>query len=222
MIDLKNKVVVITGATSGLGECLAKNFLDKGSKVISLSISDPKKPDSKVAYISCDITDKDKVFSVVENIEKTIGAIDIFVNNAGLWMPHTPVEEQTRENIQKMLDVNLFGTMFCIQTMLPIFKKRNVGMFLNVISVRAFEGRVGSSGYGSTKAAQNGFILCLREELKGSNIKVINAYPAAMKTCLFDEKKPDVFDSYMEPSNVSSQIINFVEEEKGQDITIRN
>ena len=222
MIDLKNKLVVITGATSGLGACLAKDFISKGSKVISLSIVEPKDPYPEISYLDCDITNKEKVFSAVENIEKTFGAIDVFVNNAGLWMPHTPVEDQNRENIQKMLNVNLFGTMFCIQTMLPIFKKRNEGMFLNIISVRAFEGRVGSSGYGSTKAAQNGFILCLREELKETNIKVINAYPAAMKTSLFDEKKPDVFDSYMEPSNVSSQIVNFVEAEKGQDITIRN
>ncbi len=222
MIDLKNKIVVITGATSGLGACLAEDFLKKGSKVVSLSIAKSKNPDPKIIYTDCDITDKEKVFAEVDKIEKTFGNIDIFVNNAGLWSPHTPVLEQTRENIQKMLDVNLFGTINCIQTVLPFFQKRNSGMFLNIVSVRAFEGRVGSSGYGSTKAAQNGFILCLRQELKGSDIKVINAYPAAMKTCLFDEKKPDVFDTYMEPENVSSQILNFVEEEKGQDIIIRN
>ncbi|MEI8337917.1 MAG: SDR family oxidoreductase [bacterium] len=221
MIDLKNKVVVITGATSGFGACLANDFVDKGSKVISLSKTDPENINPYITYTGCDITDKEKVFNEVKNIVEKFGTIDIFVNNAGIWFPHSSVEEQTKENIQKMLEVNLFGTIYCIQAVLPLFKNKNYGYFLNIISVRALEGKVGSSGYGSTKAAQNGFIMCLKEELKDTNIKVINAYPGAMKTNLFDGNKPEEFDSYMDPAEVSQKIISFFEEEKGDEIIIK-
>ena len=221
MIDLKNKVVVITGATSGLGACLAEDFLSKGSKVVSLSEKDPEINNPKIEYIKCDITDREKVFSEIKNIEEKFGTIDVFVNNAGIWFPHTFVEKQIKENIQKMLEVNLFGTMYCIQAVLPLFKNKNFGYFLNIISVRALEGRIGSSGYGASKAAQNGFILSLKEELKGTNIKVVNAYPGAMKTNLFDGNKPEEFDSYMNPTEVSQKIISFFEEENGDEIIIR-
>ncbi len=221
MIDLKNKVVVITGATSGLGACLAEDLVRKGSKVVSISRSEPENFNSMVAYFNCDITDKDKVFSIISEIKKTFGSIDIFMNNAGLWIPHVPVEEETKEGVQKMLDVNLFGTMFCTQAMLPIFKEKGSGVFVNTISTSALAGRPLSSGYASSKFAQDGFTKSVRVENKDKNIRVINLYPGGMKTHLFDAKKPDDYDTYMEPAEVSEKIIGFISEEDGDEIIIR-
>ncbi|MFA6464051.1 MAG: SDR family oxidoreductase [Candidatus Paceibacterota bacterium] len=221
MIDLKDKVIVITGATSGLGASLAEEFLNKGSKVISLSNSEPENINSQVAYINCDITDSEKVFSEIKNIEKTFGTIDIFVNNAGVWVPHAPIEEQTKENIQKMINVNLFGTVFCTQAVLPIFKKKRSGVLLNIVSISALEPNPVSSGYAASKFAQDGFTKATREAVKDNNIKVINVYPEGIKTNLFDGKKPDNYDKYMDPSEVSKKIIDFLLKEKGEEIIIR-
>ncbi len=221
MIDLKNKVVVITGATSGLGACLAEDFVNKGSKVVSLSQKDAEINNPQIEYVKCDITDREKVFNEVKNIEEKFGSIDILVNNAGVWMSHVSVADETQERIQNMINVNLYGTVFCIQAVLPIFRNKNNGIFLNTISTSALEGHPYSSGYAASKCAQNGFTKSLREELRDTKIKVINSYPGGMKTHLFDDKKPDNYDEYMEPSEVSQKIIKFLEEEEGEEIIIR-
>ena len=221
MIDLKNKLVVITGATSGLGACLAEDIIKKGNRVVSISRNEPEHLNSEITYLNCDITDKEKVFSVIKDIKNSFGEIDIFINNAGLWMPHVPVEEETKETVQKMIDVNLFGTMYCTQAVLPIFKGKGFGVFVNIISTSALAGRPLSSGYAASKFAQDGFTKSVRVENKDSNIKIINIYPGGMKTHLFDAKKPEDYDSYMDPSEVAGKIVHFISEEEGEEIIIR-
>jgi short-subunit dehydrogenase len=105
------------------------------------------------------------------------------------------------------MEVNLFGTVYGSKIALIEMRKQGFGTILNIISTSALSGRPDSSAYCASKYAADGFTESMREEVKGTNIKVLSVYPGGMKTGLFDEKKPDEYVDYMDPSFVAGEVI---------------
>lgn len=220
-MELKNKVIVITGASSGLGKCLAMAFKKEKSKVIISSNNEQELKQTadelQVDFVKSDVTNEEEVKQLGRKTIEKFGHIDIWINNAGIWIPHAPIEELDMKKVHQMVEVNLFGTIYGSRTALLQMKKQGYGIIINIISTSALEGRPGSAGYCASKYAADGFTKSLRLELKPTNIQVISIYPGGMKTNLFHDQKPPDYENYMEPSWVAERIIENLKKENPEE-----
>lgn len=161
--NLKDKIVVVTGATGQLGTQFCKAFSGCEAKVIGIDLKISGRTEGEIEYLNADIVNKKDVKNVLENIYKKYGRIDILVNNAGV-STFEPFEKRPEEKIDWVMDVNLKGTFFCIQSYVDLFDNYkqgrgsiiNIASFYGVISpdFRIYEDgdRKNSEIYGATKA----------------------------------------------------------------------
>jgi short-subunit dehydrogenase len=178
----KDKVVIITGASSGIGEAIAREFALKGSKVMLAARSE-----SKLSEIAKEINDSGGAASFVKTdvsiesecknlIDKTIekyGTIDIMVNNAGLSMRASFIDVDLKV-LHRLMDVNFWGTVYCTKYALP-YLIQNRGSLIGVSSVAGFHGLPGRTGYSASKFAIHGFLETIRIEnlKKGLHVMII-------------------------------------------------
>ena len=219
--------MIITGAASGLGKTLSETFAKAGAKVILSDIN--KKELTKTVKeiggigIPADITKEKEVVSLARKTIKKFGCIDVWINNAGVWTAHAPVEKLDTKKLRKMVEINLLGTIYCSKTALIQMKKQGKGTIINILSTSALSGRPGSSGYCASKYGATGFTKSLALETKSAHIKILAVYPGGMKTHLFDEKKPTDINTYMEPSFVAQKVLeNFKKENPSEELIIKN
>lgn len=225
-MDIKDKVVVITGSSKGLGKSLAYAFAEKGARVVVNARNKDElievANDIGAFPVVADVTKEEEVSALAKAVINQYGSIDIWINNAGIWMPHAPIEEMDWKQVHELVEVNLFGTIYGSKAALIQIKKQNFGMIINIISTSGLQGRPNSSGYCASKYAARGFTESLREEGRDSNIKVLAIYPGGMRTHLFDEKIPDDINNYMEPEFVADRIIqNLMQENPEEELIIR-
>ncbi len=188
-MNLKDKSIAITGGTKGLGKSMAEILTSKGAKV------------SVCGRENADVTDEAQLTAFAEKI----GNIDIWINNAGVWMPPESIENIDMEKARNLFNINLFGTINGMRV-----AKRNMknGIIVNISSTTAFDGMNGSSGsmYVASKYALRGLTNVLREELN-PDINVIGVYPGGFKTDLFNEAVPKNFDQFMEVDEVAEKVV---------------
>ncbi len=205
-MELKNKIVVITGASRGLGKeialLLAKEhcklaLIARSEKELSGLVSEIKKSGESADYFVCDITDSAKVFETIKDITKKLGRIDILINNAGIWAEGN-LEDHKPDQIKQVFDVVVLGTIYTTMAALPQMKKQKSGQIFNVNSI-AGVGTPGSAGpytpYTAAKHAVTGFTRALEEELLDTGIKVLNFCPGGMNTEIFRSAGNDYSDN---------------------------
>jgi NAD(P)-dependent dehydrogenase (short-subunit alcohol dehydrogenase family) len=215
-MNLKNKIVVITGGSKGLGLSLAKLFHSEGSKVV-VCAKEFDCEESGLIQRVCDVTNEEQVAKFVNDIVTEFGGIDIFINNAGVWIPHCPIEQTATSDVKDVFDVNYFGTYFCTKHVVPHFKSKQNGVLLNIISEGALEGRAGSAVYRSSKFAVNGLTKSVRLELENDNVKVLSVFPGRTKTSLFERQMPEDYKNFMDPEEVSKLIIENIKKDNPED-----
>ncbi len=139
-----NKVIAITGGTKGLGKAMSEILIAKGAKV------------STCSRANYDVTDE----KVLTSFAEKIGHIDIWINNAGVWLPPEPIENLDMEKARNLININLFGTINGTRVAVRQMKKQGSGTIVNIISTTAFDGMNGSSGamYVATKYALRGLL----------------------------------------------------------------
>jgi NAD(P)-dependent dehydrogenase (short-subunit alcohol dehydrogenase family) len=216
---LAGKNIVITGAAGGLGKALAAVLVSRRANVV---VSDKNKSELKggpkkigTIPIAADVTKESSVKKLAKQALANLGSIDIWINNAGIWMPPTPIERVDIEKARKLFDVNFFGALNGFKTAMPIMKKQESGTIVTIISTTAFEGMNGSSGsvYVASKFALRGLVASVREDVKDSKINILAIYPSGMKTKLFDECRPKNFKNFMTPEFVAEKIVDNLEAE---------
>lgn len=200
-MKLKNKVVVITGASSGLGEKIAYKVIEEGAKVALIARTEKnlKKVRNKIVeqenenvaeYFVCDVRNPEQIKSCIKKILKRFGKIDVLVNNAGVWTDEG-LEEKNPSLRKVALETNILGHINFTYEVLPYFKKLNKGYIFNVISTSGV-GDIPSGDnvlwktYGATKWAMAGFTNALRDELKESKIKVTGFFPGGFDSMLYE------------------------------------
>jgi len=205
-------VVVITGGSSGLGKALAKVFSKVGAKVVIVSnnAEELKETANELGVFSfeADITKEDQVLKIATATVEKFKSLDIWINNAGIWLYHSPVEEMDLVRVHQLIEVNLFGTIYGSKSALLQMKKQGAGVIINILSISALHGRPESSGYCASKYAADGFTKSLRLELADDHIQVIGVYPGYMKTALFNETNPEGYENFMEPKDVAKKILD--------------
>jgi len=193
-MDLSHKVVVITGASDGLGKGIAERFAQEKVRLALLARSEDKlkllkeelsSQGVETEYFVCDVTKVEDIQSAVQKVKEKFGTIDILINNAGVWTSGT-LEQHSVEQIKNLFMTNTLGTIFMTKEVLPIMKEQKSGQILNVISIAGIE-EVDAYGlvYVATKHALQGFTDTLKQELQGTGIKVIGFYPGGMATNIF-------------------------------------
>ena len=189
---LENKVVVITGASSGLGEAAARLLAKEGAKLVlgarrldRLQALASELSLGKDAILQTDVTDVGQVRRLVDHAVKTHGRLDVIINNAGL-MPHSPLERGKVDDWDRMIDVNIKGLLYGIAAALPHMKTQKSGHIINVSSVAGHKVGPGGAVYAATKHAVRVISEGLRQEVKPYNIRTTIISPGAVATELPD------------------------------------
>lgn len=210
-MNLKNKVVVITGATKGLGKALASSFLDEKAKVVisARSVKELQNVSKEIGAIPfvCDVSSENDIKKLANFAVRKYGSIDIWVNNAGIVLPHQEIERIDSKLAHNVFEVNFFGIFFGSREALKIMKKQKRGTIVNIISVSSLVGRPLSSIYASSKWAVRGFTESLRLALRSENISVIAVHPGGFQTTIFGKFKPVGYDDWMKTEYVADKII---------------
>jgi len=159
--NIEGKVVVITGASSGLGEATARLLATQGASVvlgarrvdrIQALADELSSNGSKALAMQTDVTDVDQVQQLVDAAVQTYGRIDVMINNAGL-MPQSPLERRKIDDWNQMIDVNTKGVLYGIAAVLPYMQQQQAGHIINVSSVAGHKVRPGGAVYAATKHA---------------------------------------------------------------------
>lgn len=178
----RDKVVVITGASSGIGEEIAREFARNGSRVVlaarsedklSEIVQDIKNSGGEAFYVKTDVIIEEDCKRLIDKTVEKYGGIDILVNNAGLSMRAAFIDVDVRV-LHRLMDVNFWGTVYCTKFALPYLLERK-GSLIGVSSVAGFHGLPGRTGYSASKFAMHGFLETIRIEnlRKGLHVMII-------------------------------------------------
>ena len=202
--NIAGKVVVITGASSGLGEAAARSLAALGASVVLgarrvdriQSIADElSRNGGKALAIETDVTHFDQVKRLVDSAVQTYGRIDVMINNAGL-MPMSPLERLKIDDWNRMIDVNIKGVLYGIAAALPYMQRQKAGHIINVSSVAGHKVRPGGAVYSATKHAVRVISEGLRQEVKPYNIRTTVISPGMVDTELPNSAtEPDVAEN---------------------------
>jgi NADP-dependent 3-hydroxy acid dehydrogenase YdfG len=225
MKNVEGKVVVITGASSGLGEATARHLSAEGATVV-LGARRAERIEAiarelgghgaKAATLRTDVTDHAQVKKLVDLAVERYGRVDVLLNNAGL-MPHSPLERLKIEDWDRTIDVNLKGVLYGIAAALPHMKRQKSGHIINVSSVAGHKVRPGGAVYSATKAAVRMLSEGLRQEVKPYNIRITVISPGAVATELPSSiTEPDIaagikkfYQEYAIPAESFARMVAF-------------
>lgn len=217
-MELKDKTVVITGGSKGLGKSLAIAFIGEGSKVLisarDKSALEKSAKEIGAEFFVADVAKEQEMTALAKDAVGLFGRIDIWVNNAGVTQPHTSIEEIDLKQTHELIEVNLFGTIYGSRAAMRSMKKDGGGIILNVISKSALVGRPISAGYASSKWAARGFTESLRMALEPEGISVITVHPGGMKTEIFGDHLPSDYHDFMETEYVAKEIVRNLKKNK--------
>lgn len=226
MENVKDKVVVITGGSSGMGESTARHLAALGAKVViaarradrinALATEITAQGGTAIA-VATDVTKRDDVQALVDKAVETYGRIDVLINNAGL-MPLSPIEQLRIDEWDQMIDVNLRGVLHGIAAALPYMKAQKSGHIINTSSVAGHKVFAASAVYSATKFAVRGLSEGLRQEVKPYNIRTTVISPGAVRTELLDHitdkdvqaANQDYVGQVGIPANSYARIVAFV------------
>jgi NADP-dependent 3-hydroxy acid dehydrogenase YdfG len=192
--NIEGKVVVITGASSGMGAAAARHLSAQGATVVlgarrierlQALAGEITVTGGKALAVETDVTDRGQVHRLVDAAVETYGRIDVLVNNAGI-MPLSPLERLKVEEWGRMIDVNLKGVLYGIAAALPHMMAQKSGHIINLSSVAGHKVFAGSAVYSATKFGVRALSEGLRMEVKPYNIRTTIICPGAVKTELLD------------------------------------
>lgn len=222
-MKLQNKNVIITGASSGLGECLAYKVAEEGARVALVARSEEKLSQIQKKIVSsggkaevfvCDIRNYQEVKKTTSKIFSKLNTIDILVNNAGVWTDNE-LEKEKPEMRKIAFDTNALGNIQFTNAILPYFQEKNIGYIFNVISTSGVADIPAGDNtfwmtYGATKWAVAGFTKDLRNTLKDTQIKVTGFFPGGFESNLYEKaqrKNPHNQPWMMKTEDVADIII---------------
>jgi short-subunit dehydrogenase len=190
-MKVQNKVIVVTGGGSGIGRKLVLTLLSKGAKVVAVDINDAALQEivalagnnkSSLNTFNIDITNKGSVEELLKITLALHNCVDGIINNAGIIQPFVKVANLSYEAIERVFNVNLFGTLYMVKAFLPHLLTRPEAHIVNISSMGGFLPVPGQTIYGASKAAVKLLTEGLHSELTGTNVKVTVVFPGAVHT----------------------------------------
>ena len=185
-MNLKNKKVLITGATGGIGNSLIKKFNDLGAKIVATGTNEQKLTNLKNNFPSIKIEkfkldEHSEIESFIDKIDKELEGLEILVNNAGITLDNLSIR-LTEENWKKVIDINLNSSFFMCKFAIKKMLKKKYGKIINITSVIGHTGNAGQANYAASKAGIIGFSKSLAIEYAKKNININCVSPGFIKT----------------------------------------
>jgi NAD(P)-dependent dehydrogenase (short-subunit alcohol dehydrogenase family) len=217
-VDLRDRVAVVTGASSGIGAATAEAFARKGARVVCVARRADRLAETaractalgaRAVSVAVDVTDPTCADVVVKETESAFGPIDVLVNNAGLGMA-VPAQAATMDDVRRVFETNFFGPVALTLAVLPGMIERRSGSVINVTSVSGYVPNPGEAPYGATKAALSRWSHGLTIELVGTGVHVGVVSPGPIDTDMApgaDEYKGKLYP----PTVVAGAIVRSVE-----------
>lgn len=215
MQSIEGKNAIITGGTRGIGLATAHSLANEGVNVaiigrnqdsLNNAIDELKQYEVQVIGANGDVSSHEDVESMIRTISESFSTIDILINNAGI-MGYTPFLESSEEEFRKMMDVNVFGPYYMMQSILPQMTKQQTGDVINISSMSGLKGSPGSSLYSATKFAVIGMTEGIMQEMRKHNIRVSYLTPSAVLTDLIGEAKLEE-DSMTHAEDIADIIVS--------------
>ena len=190
-MNLKNKKILITGATGGIGNCLVKKFDDLGAVIVASGTNEEKlnklkKNFSNIHTEKFKLDEHNKIEEFIEKIYKKLDGIDILVNNAGITLDNISIR-LTEENWKKVLDINLTATFLMCKYAIKKMLKKKYGKIINITSIVGHTGNLGQANYAASKAGIVAFSKSLAIEYARKNININCVSPGFIKTEMTDK-----------------------------------
>ena len=210
----KDKTVIITGGSEGVGAATARLFADAGANLMLVArnkknleaIAEELRDKTKVEIFAMDVTDADACIDVFKKSQFEFGRIDILVNNAG-YHARGMVEDVEAAELARVVDVNLRAPIMLSRIVLPYLRESGEGAIINVGSLAGRTPVPGSATYSCTKAGLRAFSLALAEELRGSNIKVGLVSPGPIDTAFVMSDMNKVSDiTFSQPMSTAEEV----------------
>lgn len=193
MTKLANKTAIVTGASSGIGETIAKSLAEEGANVVLVARTEEKlqkikdninnKKNGQAMVVAIDVSNRLSVEAMVDNVVKTFGSVDVLVNNAGLMLDAI-LQNGKVDEWDQMIDVNIKGVLYGINSVLPQMLERATGHIVNISSVSGKEVTKISSVYSATKFAVRALSMGMEKELARTGVRVTNISPGMVDTDL--------------------------------------
>ena len=217
-MDLKNKIVVVTGGSDGIGRHICLKLAAEGAQVALLgrNVERLAKVEqealaagaSKAAGIVCDLQDVVQINAAIATIKTDFGGIDILINNAGIWHKAGPLDTISPEMLEATVQTNLTGLMQTTQAALPTLRDADEGAILNVISKSGVVAQGGQSVYTATKYGTRGFTEVLKNEEGPNGIRVAGLYQSGTNTDMFAKADEDVPNHiFTEPDDLADVVV---------------
>jgi short-subunit dehydrogenase len=196
-MDLSNKVILLTGASSGIGYSLAKSLpkencslalISRNEKKLNDLLTELKNVKIKISAYLCDVGNIDEVRKVFEQVKNDFGKIDIAILNAGT-SHRLEIKNYSSEIAREIFNVNVFGIINFVEQLLPDFIERKEGMIVGVSSLAESRGFPKSGFYNASKSAASLMLESLRIELKPFNVKVLTIKPGFVRTAMTDKNE---------------------------------
>ena len=216
-MNLKNKIIIITGSSDGIGKQIALRLAKENSK-LALLARDKKRLDEvskearklgavDVKNYACDIRQTDKLESTIKSIISDFGTVDILINNAGIWQKLMPIDEISKEIVDDVIETNLSALVHTTRLLLPTLRTRKEAAIINVTSKSGVVAQEGQSVYTASKYGVRGFTEVLKADLKDTNVKVAGVYQGGTNTKMF-EKTGENFptEKFTNPSDLADVI----------------
>ena len=213
-MNFKDKVVLITGASSGIGRESAKEFAKLGANIVLVSRTKEKldqvanelrKFNVITLTCQCDVSNKDQVKEMSKMVLDKFDSVDILVNNAGFAI-YGYVSDLSIDEIESQMETNYFGMVYCIKNFLPTMIEKKTGHIVNVASVAASFGLPGIASYCASKFAMLGFSEGLKHELKNSGVGITVVSPIMVRTNFFEHPSFENMPKFS-PTSLSSKTV---------------
>ncbi len=190
-MKVQNKVIIVTGGGSGMGRELVLYLLSKNAKVVAIDINEDALNEtvslagnnkSSLKIFTINITNKDAVEQLLNDAIDAFGFVDGIINNAGIIQPFIKVNDLNYESIERVMNINFYGTLYMVKTFLPHLLNRPEAHIVNISSMGGFLPVPGQTIYGTSKAAVKLLTEGLHSELAGTNVHVTIVFPGAVST----------------------------------------
>ena len=194
-MNLKNKKVLITGATGGIGNCIVKKFDELGAKIVASGTNEDKLKNLKNKFSNIHsekfkLDDHDKIENFINLVEQKLDGLDILINNAGITLDNLSIR-LSEENWKKVIDINLTSTfLMCKSAVKKMLKQKN-GKIVNITSIVGHTGNLGQANYAASKAGIIAFSKSLAIEYAKKNININCVSPGFIKTEMTDKINDD-------------------------------
>lgn len=217
-LQLKHKIVVVTGGTKGIGYAIAEALVRSGASVfvtartqadVSAAVAELSKH-GKAAGGDCDVRDEDQVKSMLTDCERVFGGVDILINNAGVGYMNKTVGEMPPDEFRQTIETNLLGVFYACHYAIPLIKKRGGGYIINISSLAGQNAHPRMAAYNASKFGLNGFTESLMQEVRHDNIKVSYICPGSVNTEFGGDTISNEKSWQLQPNDIAQVVLDLL------------